>query len=231
MKKNEISDLQDEIHREREDLMDRIRELTREIRQKHLIIDQFIPAQEYMRIERRAEWNEDTNDWVLPNVEFTGNNIKIQKAKKKEGKDSIFGNSLFENILNMDESEDEDYEAAATKRVNEAINSILNEEEEEAGLSIVPPEKFSVYFKYTDDGAVREDPDQAAKKEKNKKKRLQSAKRPLTAKKKKADMVTGDLLSMVQTMTSSQATEKSIRKSKQVVYPKAQGLINQWEYY
>lgn len=32
MKRNEISDLQDEIHREREDLMDRIRELTREIR-------------------------------------------------------------------------------------------------------------------------------------------------------------------------------------------------------
>jgi hypothetical protein len=103
----------------------------------------------------------------------------------------------------MDESEDEDYEAAATKRVNEAINSILNEEEEEAGLAIVPPEKFSVYFKYTDDGAVREDPESEAKREKNKKKRLQSAKRPLTAKKKKADMVTGDLVSMVQTMTSS----------------------------
>jgi len=36
--------------------------------------------------------------------------------------------------LNLEESEDEDYEAAATKRVNEAINSILNEEEEEVGM-------------------------------------------------------------------------------------------------
>jgi hypothetical protein len=36
----------------------------------------------------------------------------------------------------------------------------------------VPPEKLSVYFKYTDDGAVREDPENAAKKEKNRKKRL-----------------------------------------------------------
>jgi hypothetical protein len=61
----------------------------------------------------------------------------------------------------------------------------------------VPPEKLSVYFRYTDDGAVREDPENAAKKEKNKKKRLQSAKRPLTAKKKKADMVTGDIEKMV----------------------------------
>lgn len=77
MAKNELNDMQDVIHREREDLMDRIRELTREIRLKHLIIDQFIPAQEYMRIERRAEWNDDVNEWMIPNVEFTGNNIKI----------------------------------------------------------------------------------------------------------------------------------------------------------
>lgn len=82
-------------------------------------------------------------------------------------------------------SEDEDYEAAATKRVQEAVQSILLEEEEEMGMqsaAYVAPEKLSVYFRYTDDGAVREDPEEAAKKEKNKKKRLQSAKRPLTAK-------------------------------------------------
>ena len=35
----------------------------------------------------------------------------------------------------------------------------------------VPPEKLSVYFRYTDEGAVREDPEDAAKKEKNKKKK------------------------------------------------------------
>jgi hypothetical protein len=30
-----------------------------------------------MRIERRAEWADGVNDWVIPNAEFTGNNIKI----------------------------------------------------------------------------------------------------------------------------------------------------------
>jgi kinesin family protein 3/17 len=115
MKRNEMQDLQDEIHREREDLMDRIRELTREIRLKHLLIDQFIPAFDYMRIERRAVWEEEVNDWIIPNVEFTGNNIKIQKAKLKEGaKGHGGGHYLYEHVLNMDESEDEDYEAAAT---------------------------------------------------------------------------------------------------------------------
>jgi len=58
MSKGELEDAAEMIHREREDLMDRIRELTREIRLKHLIIDQFIPATEYMKIERRAEWSD-----------------------------------------------------------------------------------------------------------------------------------------------------------------------------
>lgn len=191
------------IHREREDLMDRIRELTREIRKQHLIIDQFIPPTEYMRIEKRAEWADDINDWVIPNVEYTGNNIKIQKAKKKEGK--AVNTNLFENIMNLDgESDEEDFEQAATKRVNEAINSILIEEDEETQVNYQPPEKQSVFFRYTDEGAVREDPETAAKKEKNKKKRLQSAKRPLTAKKKKVDIATVDVVNMVNSMSSQQ---------------------------
>lgn len=174
--------------------MDRIRELTREIKMKHLVIDQFIPSQEYMRIEKRAEWDDETNDWIIPNVEYTGNNIKIQKARKKEGK--AVNNLLFENILNLDgESEEEDFEQAATKRVNEAINSILIDDEE--AVNLVPPEKQSVFFRYTEEGAVREDPEEAAKKEKNKKKRLASAKRPLTAKKKKVDIATVDVVNMV----------------------------------
>ena len=177
--------------------MDRIRELTREIRMKHLIIDQYIPPSEYMRIERRAEWDNDTNDWIIPNMEYTGNNIKLHKAKKKEGK-AINNNMMFENILNLDEmSDEENFEEAATKRVNEAINSILVEEDEDIQANYQPPEKQSVFFRYTDDGAVREDPEEAAKKEKNKKKRLQSAKRPLTAKKKKVDLATVDVVTMV----------------------------------
>ena len=85
---------------------------------------------------------------------------------------------------------------------------------------MIPPEKIlvdraaAVYFRYTDDGAVREDPEEAAKIEKQRKKRLQSAKRPLTAKKKKADMVTDDLVSMVQTMTSTQSSDKPAKKGK-----------------
>ena len=222
--KSELDDMQDVIHREREDLMDRIRELTREIRMKHLLIDQFIPPTEYLRIERRAEWDGESNDWVIPNVEYTGNNIAVQKAKKKEGKD--VNHMLFENILNFDDSgEEEDFEQAATKRVNEAINSILVEEDEETQINYTNPEKQSVFFRYTDDGAVREDPEEAAKKEKNKQKRMQSAKRPLTAKKKKVDMATVDVVNMVNSMSGQQKIANNDSKNKKQMFPKAQGLV------
>jgi len=89
----------------------------------------------------------------------------------------------------------------------------------------VPPEKMSVYFRYTDDGAVREDPEDAAKKEKQKKKRLQSAKRPLTAKKKKADMMTGDIEKMVETMGAQQKANQQSALEKKKIYPKAKGNI------
>ena len=125
-------------------------------------------------------------------------NSKEQKEQIKKATGQI-GNGMGEKLLGFEDSEDEDYEAEATKRVNEAITSILVEEEGEMleQAPYVPPEKQSVFFRYTDEGAVREDPEEAARMEKNKKKRLQSAKRPLTAKKKKTDMVTGDLVNMV----------------------------------
>lgn len=130
-----------------------------------------------MRVERRSEWADEINDWVIPNLEYTGNNLKLQKAQMKEAQAAgQFGHNMHENLILDEASEDEDYEAAATKRVNEAITSILQEEEEEMGVqpqgSFVPPEKQSVYFRYTDEGAVREDPEEAAKREMAKKKRL-----------------------------------------------------------
>ena len=49
---------------------------------------------------------------------------------------------MFENILNLDgDSEEENFEEAATKRVNEAISSILIDEDEETQVNYQPPEK------------------------------------------------------------------------------------------
>lgn len=82
-----------------------------------------------------------------------------------------------------------------------------------------------MFFRYTDEGAVREDPETAAKKEKNKKNRLQSAKRPLTAKKKKVDIATVDVVNMVNSMSSQQKLDQNEKKKKKQIFPKAQGLV------
>jgi hypothetical protein len=72
---------------------------------------------------------------------------------------------------------------------------------------------------------VREDPEDAAKKERNRKKRLQSAKRPLTAKKKKADMVTGDIEQMVSVMGAQQRVDQTTKMRREKMYPQAKGLV------
>ena len=55
--------------------------------------------------------------------------------KEGKGKPGQY-NFLKENVMSIgEESEDEDYELAATKRVNEAISRILMEEEEEMGIT------------------------------------------------------------------------------------------------
>ena len=171
------NDIENEMAREREDLMDRIRNLTKDIRMKHLVIDNYIPAAEYMKIERRAEWRDDVKEWFLPNMEYTGNNIKVNKQKKKKGQkidDELQNNFLYEHIMNFDEDEEEeDYKSAATDRVNSMINNIMYEEGavEEEGLTVPPPvAQPSVYYKYTNSGAEREDPEALTKKKKDKKK-------------------------------------------------------------
>ncbi|RKO83062.1 hypothetical protein BDK51DRAFT_37414 [Blyttiomyces helicus] len=63
--KAEISDLHDEFRSEREDLADTIRELTRECGLKMAIIDNFIPHDERAKIERRAVYDEERDDWRL----------------------------------------------------------------------------------------------------------------------------------------------------------------------
>lgn len=82
---------------------------------------------------------------------------------------------------------------------------------------------MSVYYQYTNEGAVREDPEEAKKKAKaNRMNKDRVAKRPLTAKKKKADMMKGDLVSMVESMSTGAEKKKPAKKK---VFPQAKGLV------
>ncbi|KAI8801655.1 P-loop containing nucleoside triphosphate hydrolase protein [Cladochytrium replicatum] len=77
--KSEISDLQDEFRHEREDLLDTVRELSRELSLKLTLIENFIPREEREKIERRATYDEEHDDWAL--AELTSLNLQ-NKVKR-----------------------------------------------------------------------------------------------------------------------------------------------------
>ena len=66
---------------------------------------------------------------VCPRVSYSFSKEKKDQLKKQGV--TKFGNNMTENLVGFEDSEDEDYEAEATKRVNDAITSILIEEEGE----------------------------------------------------------------------------------------------------
>jgi hypothetical protein len=63
--RNELGELQDEFRQEREDFLDTIRELTRDLALKVAIIENFVPIDERMKLEKRANWDEVANEWYL----------------------------------------------------------------------------------------------------------------------------------------------------------------------
>jgi len=63
--KSEICDLQDEFRKEREDLLDTIREISRDLNLKTSIIENFIPEKDRAKIEKRVSYDEENDEWIL----------------------------------------------------------------------------------------------------------------------------------------------------------------------
>ena len=81
--KSDLDDITEVVHREREDLMDRIRELTREIRLKHLIIDQFIKneADIVRLVPKKPEKGEKVEDFSKKSTQLKKGFVSENMAK------------------------------------------------------------------------------------------------------------------------------------------------------
>ncbi|KAJ1536306.1 Kinesin-like protein kif3b [Nowakowskiella sp. JEL0078] len=77
--KSEINDLQDEFRNEREDLLDTIREISRELSLKLTLIENFVPAEERTKIESRATYDEEHDDWQLAELTSINLHNKIKR--------------------------------------------------------------------------------------------------------------------------------------------------------
>ena len=51
--------------RENEEMLDTIRQLSREVKLQTLIIDSYIPKEYQELLERHASWHEDTGEWHM----------------------------------------------------------------------------------------------------------------------------------------------------------------------
>ena len=48
-------------------MLETIYELTNQLKLKNLIIDNFVPPEDYKKIEKMTLWNEEINDWTIKN--------------------------------------------------------------------------------------------------------------------------------------------------------------------
>ena len=78
---SEVNDLQEEFQNERSDMLDTIRQLTRTLKLKDLVIANFIPDEFSKGIEKRASWKDEEDCWQIQKLDMSGN--QIQGAKRR----------------------------------------------------------------------------------------------------------------------------------------------------
>lgn len=67
------------LQAEKEEILDGIREMTRDIKLKDLIIAAFIPPVFQEKIVQHAEWDEYESTWAIGAMEFAGNALRAQR--------------------------------------------------------------------------------------------------------------------------------------------------------
>jgi kinesin family protein 3/17 len=75
----EQQDLQEEFQTDRSDMLDTIRQLSRTVKLKDVVIHSFIPEDAAKVMERRAVWSAEEEAWTILKIELAGNNIRSAK--------------------------------------------------------------------------------------------------------------------------------------------------------
>jgi len=162
----EIQDLQEEFQTEREDMLETIRDLRKEVKLVCLTIENFIPMEHYKNIERLAEYDESIDEWVIRNIDLAGNRVRPHRKR----------------IL--------DDERDVSPRMPRGNHDMQNGNVADASLM---NERPNVYFVYTEDGSAQraEGKSQSTTTKANRSHRSKSAGRPGTASRKGRAVKTG----------------------------------------
>jgi kinesin family member 3B len=60
-------------------MLDTIRELTRSLKLKDMVIANFVPEETAKSIEKRSVWKDEEDSWYIPKVEFSGNKVRAHR--------------------------------------------------------------------------------------------------------------------------------------------------------
>lgn len=83
-KRAEAADLQGSFQREREDLLQDIYILTRQIKLKDLLIASYIPPHHQQRIMQHCSWDDMQQCWEIEHLQLAGNAVKAQQQQERQ---------------------------------------------------------------------------------------------------------------------------------------------------
>uniref|UniRef100_A0A7S1SCL8 Kinesin-like protein n=1 Tax=Alexandrium catenella TaxID=2925 RepID=A0A7S1SCL8_ALECA len=196
----EVQDLQREFQMEREDMLESIRDLRKEVKLVCLTIENFIPMEHYKNIERLAEFDESTDEWVINNIDLAGNRVRPHRRRI------------------LDDGGDGTSPRALLRGPNPE-----GEHNPEIGLV---NERPNVYFVYTEDGgaARAESKAQSSPPKPHKNQRTKSAGRPGTASRKGRAVKAGNSGPAATSMNFLHSPEPE-GDDAPAAFPKARGLV------
>jgi len=153
--KSELRDIQHEFQQEKEELLEDIREMNRQVKRHALIISAFIPESELRKIESRCFYDEELDEWKIEHIKFAGNNLKrpVSIAGAKRPMSAAARNAAQsgsdetrlkgENILNLEL----DMPDRTTRDYDERIFT-------EGDVGFAVPNIPNVYFSYPDEAGA-----------------------------------------------------------------------------
>jgi len=164
----EVQDIQEEFQAEREDMLDTIRQLSRQLKLKELLLENFVPPEDSAKLERRARWDDDHDAWFVPRLDLAGNQVRpLRRPVSSAGlrrpeteyarqRQQFDGAPRYrqENVvgleLDMPERTTQDYEGPnMVSRVQPALAMGLDAEDEEVRFSAGPSAELPApYLQY-----------------------------------------------------------------------------------
>ena len=114
----DLKDLDLEFERERENLLDTVRALTRQIKLKNLVLDSYVPPDELRKITDFASWDDRSETWRVDRAQHAGNPSRARRLAA-DAKRAAEGGAVNERVVAALAEAYGDFERRARRRENQ----------------------------------------------------------------------------------------------------------------